>query len=98
MAWGECLDNPEEILPTPLRFCHILIVLSSSPESGRFTTGENIYWYSTTASSHKLNADDALEAWFNEHKDFSFGAIKWEDFGGSKQVGHYTQVNNNIIS
>ncbi|KAI8424435.1 hypothetical protein MSG28_002927 [Choristoneura fumiferana] len=56
------------------------------------TVGENIYWYSTTASSYKLNADDALEAWFDEHKDFYFGAIKPEDFGGSKQIGHYTQM------
>ncbi|KAI8424431.1 hypothetical protein MSG28_002925 [Choristoneura fumiferana] len=57
-------------------------------ESGRFTTGENLYWHVV----RKPNVDQALDDWFDEYKDFTFDAIKWEDFGGSKQIGHYTQM------
>ncbi|KAL4707910.1 hypothetical protein ACJJTC_013701 [Scirpophaga incertulas] len=60
--------------------------------SGRFNTGENLYWYSTTDRSYSLNLDSALEVWFKEHKDYSYGPMKYSDFRGSKKIGHYTQM------
>lgn len=62
--------------------------------SGRFTTGENLYWYSAMNSNQELNVDNALESWFDEHKMFKYNQIESSDFDGSKsyQIGHYTQM------
>ncbi|CAH0407271.1 unnamed protein product [Chilo suppressalis] len=61
--------------------------------SGRFSiTGENLYWYSTTDHTYKLSPESALKAWFDEYRDYYYGPIKNSDFGGSKQIGHYTQM------
>ncbi|XP_037296592.1 scoloptoxin SSD976, partial [Manduca sexta] len=60
--------------------------------SGRFRTGENLYWYSTTDRSFKLNVGSALDAWWDEHKDYRYGPLKASDFSSSVQIGHYTQV------
>lgn len=44
----------------------------------------------------KLDINNPLRSWFDEHKDYTFGPIKLSDFSGSsKQTGHYTQVKNN---
>ncbi|CAD0197473.1 unnamed protein product [Chrysodeixis includens] len=62
--------------------------------SGRFSTGENLYWYSTTNTKHVLNPDSALQSWFSEHVNYTFGPLKHSDFDHSKnyQIGHYTQM------
>ncbi|XP_026737612.1 venom allergen 5-like [Trichoplusia ni] len=62
--------------------------------SGRFTTGENLYWYYTTDSKYNLNPDMALESWFGEHANFTYGPLQESDFDNSKnyQIGHYTQM------
>ncbi|KAI5644473.1 cysteine-rich secretory protein family domain-containing protein [Phthorimaea operculella] len=58
--------------------------------SGRFGTGENIYYYSTTDRNFNFDVDEALESWFSEHKDYTYKPMCIEDFTGP-QVGHYTQ-------
>lgn len=62
--------------------------------SGRFKTGENLYWYYTTDSKYNLNPDMALESWFGENANFTYGPLQESDFDNSKnyQIGHYTQV------
>ncbi|XP_075972032.1 venom allergen 5-like [Anticarsia gemmatalis] len=62
--------------------------------SGRFKTGENLYWYSTTDANYRLTPDQALESWFSEHANYTYGPLKKSDFDGSKnyQIGHYTQM------
>ncbi|XP_050343526.1 venom allergen 5-like [Nymphalis io] len=71
--------------------------LSHNPDrtigSGRFTTGENIYMAGSTDLNWKINVDSALQSWFDEHKDYTYGPIKISDFNGSnKAIGHYTQM------
>ncbi|CAG9795270.1 unnamed protein product [Diatraea saccharalis] len=61
--------------------------------SGRWrSTGENLYWYSTSDHSYKLNPDSALKAWFDEFRDFLYGPIMRSHFSSSTQIGHYTQM------
>ncbi|OWR41341.1 SCP-related protein precursor [Danaus plexippus plexippus] len=61
--------------------------------SGRFTTGENIYKVSSTDPNYQIKMDDALEAWFEEHKDYEYGPLSKDDFDSSgPAVGHYTQM------
>ncbi|XP_026737616.1 venom allergen 5-like isoform X2 [Trichoplusia ni] len=62
--------------------------------SGRFFTGENLYWYSTTDSKYNLNPDMALESWFSEHVNFTHGPLRKSHFDKSKshKIGHYTQM------
>ncbi|KAJ2952122.1 hypothetical protein O0L34_g4397 [Tuta absoluta] len=59
--------------------------------SQRFSTGENIYYKSTTDRNFYFNVDEALKSWFSEHKDYTYKPISFEDFTGP-QVGHYTQM------
>ncbi|CAG9559952.1 unnamed protein product [Danaus chrysippus] len=60
--------------------------------SGRFGTGENIYKVSSTNPNFQIKLDDALEAWFGEHKDYEYGPLSKDDFDSSRPaVGHYTQ-------
>ncbi|CAG4992959.1 unnamed protein product [Parnassius apollo] len=62
--------------------------------SGRFKTGENIYWYSTTDSKHKIDIDSSLKSWFDEYQHYTYGPLSMSDFDGSSQyqIGHYTQM------
>ncbi|XP_026737682.1 venom allergen 5-like [Trichoplusia ni] len=62
--------------------------------SGRFTTGENLYWYSTTNSKYELDPNNPLESWFSEHVNFTFGPLHAHDFDISNNydIGHYTQM------
>ncbi|XP_060801760.1 venom allergen 5.01 [Amyelois transitella] len=62
--------------------------------SGRFLTGENIYMFSTTNSNQKFNTEAALDSWFNEYKDYTYGPLMISDFanGNGPQIGHYTQM------
>ncbi|XP_063824559.1 venom allergen 5-like [Ostrinia nubilalis] len=60
--------------------------------SGRWSVGENLYWYSITDFGYKLDANLALTAWFDEHKDYTYGPLSSSDFGGPNQIGHYTQM------
>ncbi|CAB3237122.1 unnamed protein product [Arctia plantaginis] len=65
-----------------------------SVPSGRFRTGENLFWYSTTNHNYQLSPETAVEAWFREHHNYTYGPIRRSDFDGSKsyQIGHYTQM------
>ncbi|KAM3967190.1 venom allergen 5 [Aphomia sociella] len=62
--------------------------------SGRFTTGENLFIYSTTAHDLKLDIDKTLSSWFNEHKQYTYGRLSNSDFNRKDniQIGHYTQM------
>lgn len=60
--------------------------------SGRFNTGENLYWYSITDFGYKLDINMVLSGWFDEHRDYTYRPLSGSDFGGSAQIGHYTQV------
>ncbi|CAK1598787.1 unnamed protein product [Parnassius mnemosyne] len=62
--------------------------------SGRFETGENLYSYGTTDSKHKIDIDDSLKSWFDEHQHYTYGPLSISDFDGSSkyQIGHYTQM------
>ncbi|XP_047984121.1 scoloptoxin SSD976-like [Leguminivora glycinivorella] len=60
--------------------------------SGKYQTGENLYWYMTSDKSYKLNVDNALKSWFEEYKDYTYSPMKGSDFTGKKQIGHYTQM------
>ncbi|XP_072939993.1 venom allergen 5-like [Epargyreus clarus] len=62
--------------------------------SNRFTTGENLYMYSTTDRSYTLDPSSALDSWFDEYKDYTFAPLTARDFDGSRdeQIGHYTQM------
>ncbi|KAJ8733234.1 hypothetical protein PYW08_001532 [Mythimna loreyi] len=63
-----------------------------SVRSKRFTVGENMYRYSTTNPKYVLQPDSALESWFNEHVNYTFGPIQMSDFQKDYQIGHYTQM------
>ncbi|XP_045497492.1 venom allergen 5.02-like [Colias croceus] len=60
--------------------------------SNRFTTGENIYWQGSTDKNLKFNPENALNSWFNEHKDYTYGPLTSEQMQSKKMVGHYTQM------
>ncbi|CAH2071295.1 unnamed protein product, partial [Iphiclides podalirius] len=62
--------------------------------TGRFKTGENLYWYGTTDSKHKIDVDSSLKSWFDEYEHYTFGPLKESQFDGSSQyqIGHYTQM------
>ncbi|CAH0702957.1 unnamed protein product [Spodoptera exigua] len=62
--------------------------------TGRFTTGENLYWYSTTNLRYELNLENALNSWFSEHENYTYGPLKSSDFDGSRDydIGHFTQM------
>ncbi|KAJ8733235.1 hypothetical protein PYW08_001533 [Mythimna loreyi] len=61
-------------------------------QSSRFTTGENLYWYSTTDSTAVPELDLVIESWFQEHANYTFGPLKPSDFKTNYHIGHYTQV------
>ncbi|XP_021188834.3 venom allergen 5 [Helicoverpa armigera] len=65
-----------------------------SVQSGRFKTGENLYWYSTTVNKYELEPDSAIQSWFSENVNFTFGPLQPSDFDNSKDydIGHYTQM------
>ncbi|XP_014367815.2 venom allergen 5 [Papilio machaon] len=62
--------------------------------SGRFKTGENLYYFGSSNPDAKLNIEQGLSAWFDEYKDYSYGPMTRSLFDGSSQVqiGHYTQM------
>ncbi|KAJ0178790.1 hypothetical protein K1T71_005565 [Dendrolimus kikuchii] len=61
---------------------------------GRFNTGENIHWFSTSDKKFVFNPDAALGSWFAEHKNYKFSPVQWSDFKRAQdnQIGHYTQM------
>ncbi|KAL0882400.1 hypothetical protein ABMA27_000884 [Loxostege sticticalis] len=61
-------------------------------DTGRFNVGENLYWEYSTNLNHKINIDSPLTYWFNEHYDYTYGPLKNSDFGGPKDIAHYTQM------
>ncbi|GLH15865.1 Venom allergen 5 [Gryllus bimaculatus] len=67
------------VLARENRFAH-------RPES---TYGENIYchWSSDVEAASEIGAKDAIQAWYNEMKDFEFGSEP-----RSLKSGHFTQV------
>ncbi|KAJ0178791.1 hypothetical protein K1T71_005566 [Dendrolimus kikuchii] len=61
---------------------------------GRFKTGENIYWYSTTNKNVAFNPDEALDSWFAEHKNYVYSPVQENDVqrAQNNQILHYTQM------
>lgn len=51
--------------------------------------GENIYW-SSSSGSNKFNVKEAINSWFNEHKDFDSPSMVFIQNG--KKIGHFTQI------
>lgn len=49
--------------------------------------GENIYYYHTTDPNHEVNGRDAVDAWYNEIKQYTFGIEP-----KAKGTGHFTQL------
>ncbi|XP_022825449.1 venom allergen 5-like [Spodoptera litura] len=62
--------------------------------SGRFLTGENLYWYSTTNHKYNLDLEKGLASWFSEHVNFTFGPLTNAMFDRNRphDIGHYTQM------
>ncbi|VVD01846.1 unnamed protein product [Leptidea sinapis] len=57
----------------------------------RFFIGENIYTFSTKDKTYKLDPKTALDYWFNENKNYTYGPLRRKDFR-SKMIGEYTQM------
>ncbi|XP_052749346.1 venom allergen 5.02-like [Galleria mellonella] len=60
--------------------------------SGRFTTGENIFMFSTTSHAVKLNVESVLNGWFNEYEHYTYGRLLKDKKPDKVQTGHYTQM------
>ncbi|XP_050562580.1 venom allergen 5.02 [Spodoptera frugiperda] len=62
--------------------------------SGRFKTGENLHWYSTTNLNYELDLERSLDSWFSEHVNFTFGPLTNSQFDAKRKcdIGHYTQM------
>ncbi|CAB3233830.1 unnamed protein product [Arctia plantaginis] len=61
--------------------------------SGRFTTGESLYRKWTSDRNYKLTPNTAIESWYSEHVNYTYGPLRDSDFDKSKPaIGHYTQL------
>ncbi|XP_041970898.1 venom allergen 5-like [Aricia agestis] len=61
--------------------------------SGRFGTGENIFWSASNNPAYEVDLDSVMDSWFNEYKDYTYGPLQITDFTNrEKQIGHYTQM------
>ncbi|KAL4707916.1 hypothetical protein ACJJTC_013707 [Scirpophaga incertulas] len=89
MVWDQELAAKAEMWASQYRYQHNN---DRTIPSGRYETGENLYWYITSDFNYQLNPDSACESWFNEYKDYTYGKMKPSDFGGPKDIGHYTQM------
>ncbi|CAG9765268.1 unnamed protein product [Ceutorhynchus assimilis] len=54
-----------------------------------YAVGQNLYIKKSTAPSNESDWDTAIQSWFDEHEDYTFGKCCRK---GPRMTGHYTQL------
>ncbi|EEZ98166.1 Venom allergen 3-like Protein [Tribolium castaneum] len=79
LKWDKELAKKAQKIANTCKFAHVEV------QDKRFSVGQNLYLWSSTAPEKGFNATSAVYSWFNEHKLYKYP-------GYSKESGHYTQV------